>query len=139
MKNKLPITFAESKQKFAVSTFRLQQTKGNSIFRIHILKWRIFIYIFFYLYFYIYINIYAAVSNGKRKMETQAIFLNPFTVCSSWKRKFVLCPFENGLNRLNRLARLWQMGLISLVSLMAVTRAEWKLFATVTAGAGPGR
>jgi hypothetical protein len=46
-----------------------------------------------------------------RKKETQAIFLNPFTVCSSWKRKFIVCPFvdeesngrnllTNGLNRL---------------------------------------
>jgi hypothetical protein len=27
--------------------------------------------------------------------ETQAIFLNLFTVCSSCKRKFVVCPFVN--------------------------------------------
>ncbi len=36
---------------------------------------------------------YAAVLNGKRKTEGQAIFLNPFTVCSSCKPKFVVCPF----------------------------------------------
>jgi hypothetical protein len=47
-------------------------------------------------------------SNGKRK---QVIFLNPFTVCSLCKRKFVVCPFgdeetnrnypfANGLNGL---------------------------------------
>ncbi len=29
----------------------------------------------------------------KRKMETQAIFLYLFTVCSSGKCKFVICPF----------------------------------------------
>ncbi len=29
----------------------------------------------------------------KRKKEAQAIFLNPFTGCSSCKRKFVVCPF----------------------------------------------
>jgi hypothetical protein len=29
----------------------------------------------------------------KRKTETHEIFLNPFTVCSSCKRKFVVCPF----------------------------------------------
>ncbi len=38
------------------------------------------------------IYMYAAVSNGKRT-HTQAIFLNLFTVCSSCKRKFVICPF----------------------------------------------
>jgi hypothetical protein len=57
----------------------------------------------------------------KRKTETQAIFLKPFTVCSSYKHKFVFCPFVdketnwsypfknelNGLNGLNRLAHLW--------------------------------
>jgi hypothetical protein len=32
-------------------------------------------------------------SNGKRKTEDHAIFLNPSTVCSSCKRKFVVCPF----------------------------------------------
>jgi hypothetical protein len=34
-------------------------------------------------------------SNGKRKIEAQAIFLKPFTVCSSCNRKFVVCPFAN--------------------------------------------
>ncbi len=29
----------------------------------------------------------------KQKMEAQAIFLNPFTVRSLCKRKFVVCPF----------------------------------------------
>jgi hypothetical protein len=28
-----------------------------------------------------------------RIYEAQAIFFNPFTVCSSCKRKFVVCPF----------------------------------------------
>ncbi len=45
----------------------------------------------------------------KRKTEAQAIFLNPFTICSSCKQKFVVCPFvdedTNGrylyANRLN--------------------------------------
>ncbi len=56
---------------------------------------------------------YAAVSNRKRKTEAHAIFLNPFTVCSLGKRKFVICPFvyeetngiypfANGLNGLFR-------------------------------------
>ncbi len=58
--------------------------------------------------------IYAAVSNGKRKMEAQLIFLNKFSICSSCKQKFVVCPFvhkeTNGhypfANRLNGLAHL---------------------------------
>ncbi len=64
-----------------------------------------------------YEYIYPAISNEKCKMEAQAIFLNPFTVCSSCKRKlrkFVLYPFvykeTNGsytfANGLNRLAHL---------------------------------
>ncbi len=32
-------------------------------------------------------------SNRKRKTEAQAVFLNPFTICSSSKRKFVVRPF----------------------------------------------
>jgi hypothetical protein len=53
----------------------------------------------------------------KRKTEAQTIFLIPFTVCSSYKWKFVICPcldketsgyylFANGLNILNGLAHL---------------------------------
>ncbi len=52
--------------------------------------------------------------DGKR---VKAIFLDPFTVCSSCKRKFVVCPFvggktnrsypfANGINGLNGLAHL---------------------------------
>ncbi len=85
----------------------------------------IYIYIHIYIYsvhihlhnnihinIYIYIYIYNAVSNGKRK--PQAFFFNPFTVCSSHKRKFIVSPFAdeetngnypfpNELNRLNGL------------------------------------
>jgi hypothetical protein len=39
------------------------------------------------------IHRYAAVSNGKQKREAQAIFRNPFTVCSSCNWKFVVCLF----------------------------------------------
>ncbi len=50
----------------------------------------------------------------KTENGAQATFLNPFTVCSSCKRKFVLClfvyeetngsyPFSNGLNGLAHL------------------------------------
>ncbi len=53
----------------------------------------------------------------KRKTEVQAIFFNPFTVCSLCKRKFVVCPFideetngsnsvANELNGLNGLVHL---------------------------------
>ncbi len=37
--------------------------------------------------------LFAAVSNVKQKREAQMIFPNPFTVYSSYKRKFVVCPF----------------------------------------------
>jgi hypothetical protein len=51
----------------------------------------------------------------KCKMEARAIFINPFIVCSSCKRKFAVCLFAgeeingcfllaNGLNGLNGLA-----------------------------------
>jgi hypothetical protein len=58
----------------------------------------IYIYIHIYIHIYTYLQIYilyifAAVSNGKRNMEAQAIFLNLFTVCSSCKWKFVVRPF----------------------------------------------
>jgi hypothetical protein len=66
-------------------------------------------------------------SNEKWKTEVQVIVLNPFTLCSLCKWKFVICPFVyiqtkgsypfanrlsglNGLNRLdglNRLVHLW--------------------------------
>jgi hypothetical protein len=62
-------------------------------------------------YVYIYVYKYTTVSNGKWKTQGLVIFLNPFTVYSSCKRKFVVCPFvdeetkgshlvANGLNRL---------------------------------------
>jgi hypothetical protein len=51
----------------------------------------IYVSISIYLYLCIYMYIYAAVSHGKRKMEAQAIFLNPFTACSSCKWKLSVC------------------------------------------------
>jgi hypothetical protein len=74
----------------------------------------------FYVYLYIYIYIYMCC-RFKQKTEAKAIFLNPFTACSSCKRKFVVCPFvdkeTNGsyllANRLNRLAHLWMYGITS--------------------------
>ncbi len=39
------------------------------------------------------INSVIYTSNCKRKNETQAIFLNPFSVFSSRKRNFVVRPF----------------------------------------------
>ncbi len=81
------------------------------------------IYIYLSIYIYIYI-IYISLSTYvytvykfccfKRKMETQAIFLSPFNICSSCKLKFVICSFvykeTNGsypfASRLNGLALL---------------------------------
>ncbi len=123
--------FAAIKRKFAVSVFSFQQTNRNCRFLLVPLFVCVgvlgcvcvCVYLCLYLYFYLY----AAISNGKQKTEAQTIFLNPFTVCSSWKRKFVICPFldketnrwylfANGLNGLNGLAHLWKI---------CVNRAWW--------------
>jgi hypothetical protein len=81
-------------------------------------------------YTYIHISIYIYTKNGtiyinmciyctskrKRKTEAQVFFLNLFSVCSSCKLKFFVCPFvnvetnwrypiANGLNGLARLCR----------------------------------
>ncbi len=61
------------------------------------------------------IFIYMLRSNGKRKTEVQAIFLNPFTVCPLCKRTFIVHPFVEEetnksypfANRLNGLSHLW--------------------------------
>jgi hypothetical protein len=55
----------------------------SSVFCIHMLR----ICCLFNMY------IYATVSNRKRITKAQAIFLNPFTVNSLCKCKFVVCPF----------------------------------------------
>ncbi len=68
-----------------------------------------FIFVFVFIFIFI---LYAALSNWRWKTEAQAIVLNPFTICSSYKWKFVICtfvdeetngsyPFANGLNGLN--------------------------------------
>jgi hypothetical protein len=67
-----------------------------------------------YMKTYICIPWYAAVH---MKTEAQVNIHNPLTVCSSYKRKFVICPFidkethrsysfANELNGLNELAHL---------------------------------
>ncbi len=43
------------------------------------------------MYLYVYVHIYAAVSNENG--SPGKFFLNLFTVCSMWKRKFVVCLF----------------------------------------------
>jgi hypothetical protein len=107
------------------SVFRLQKINGSCRFPLVLFP---FIYISLYLYFYciyqyiyissIYVFIHTSLSiftvyiccRFKQKTEAQAIFLNPFSVCSLCKRKFVVCPFvyeetngnypfANGLNR----------------------------------------
>jgi hypothetical protein len=91
--------------------------------------YRIYKYTYLYISFYNYIYVYICCS-FKWKAEAQAIFLNPFTVCSSCKRIFVVCPFvdeetnwsylfTNRLNGLNGLAHLcvgvWWNQIISVV------------------------
>jgi hypothetical protein len=68
-----------------------------------------------YKYLYMYMLTFYE-TKIKWKMEVQEIFLNPFTICSLSKWKFIVCsivdketnrcyPFANGLNRLSHL--LW--------------------------------
>ncbi len=81
----------------------------------------VFIYIYIYIYTYIYIYIYSIFISYYFKQIIEsgspAIFLNPFTVCSSCKWKFFVGPFvdketngiysfANGLNTLNGLVDL---------------------------------
>ncbi len=56
------------------------------------------------MYVCMYVYIYAAVSNGN---VSQAIILNPFTICLSYKREFVVFPFlsEQKLSIANGLYR----------------------------------
>jgi hypothetical protein len=71
--NKLrsPFSFPAKKRKFAVSVFHLQQT---NIFRVYT------------------VPIYALPF--QTEMENGlGIFLYPFNICSSYKWKFVVCPF----------------------------------------------
>jgi hypothetical protein len=48
---------------------------------------------------HIFTYIYAAISNEKRRMDVQPIFLNLFTVCSSCRHKFVICLFIDLLTK----------------------------------------
>ncbi len=61
-----------------------------------------YIYIYIYIYIHIYVDIYGIYLYGyirlymlpfQRETEAQLIFLNPFTICTSCKQKFVVCPF----------------------------------------------
>jgi hypothetical protein len=94
------------------SVLRLQQTNGSCCFPL------VPIFVYIYMMKQQHIHIYThAFLNRKRKKEAQTIFLNPFTVCSPCKGKFVICPFvvketnrsnpcANGLYRLNGFAHL---------------------------------
>ncbi len=50
-------------------------------------------YIYTSTYMYLYLYLYNICCGFKRKTEAQAIFLNPFTVCSPCKWKFIVRPF----------------------------------------------
>jgi hypothetical protein len=122
-----PFSFAANKRKFSVLVcrkqtevfcFSLQQTNGSC--RFPLVPFSIYIYEYIYIemaaYTYIhmenrsiYICICCRFKNGKQR--PWAIFLNPFTICLSCKRKLVVCqfadektnrsyPWANGLNRL---------------------------------------
>jgi hypothetical protein len=105
--------FAAKKWKFAVYVFRLQQTNGSC--RFLLVPFSVCPYIRKQNYIYLY----AAASNGRLKVEAQAIFLKLLTTDSSCKKKFAICPFveeetnrsylfANELNGLNRLPYIWK-------------------------------
>ncbi len=108
------LLFADQGKPISVFHFRLQQTNGSLLLHISVcskqVKIAFFVSFIFRIYFYI-------CCRFKRKTEAQAIFLYPFTVCSSGKQKFVVCPivdeetkesylFGNGVNGL---AHLWSL------------------------------
>jgi hypothetical protein len=62
-------------------------------------------YLIWNIYIYKYIYIYMTPFQTETESEAQAIFQNPFTVCTSCKRKFVFCPFV--CEKINRVIR-WQ-------------------------------
>jgi hypothetical protein len=80
-----------------------------------------YIYTYICIYIYIYINIYI-YCRFRRKTEAPGDFLNPFTICSSCKQKFVVSPFVNEetnrrypfANKLNGLAHLCSFPIIGL-------------------------
>ncbi len=50
------------------------------------------------MYIYLYTNTYLYIMPFQIETEAQAYFFSPFTVCSSYKRKFVVCPFVDEEN-----------------------------------------
>jgi hypothetical protein len=113
--------FAENKRKFSVSVFPVCSNKRK--LPISICSISVYVYVLKGQHIYInkylckYVSIYICCS-FKRKPEAQAIFLNPFTVFSSCKWKFVVClfvyyetngscPFAHGLNGITHLGYLY--------------------------------
>ncbi len=92
--NKLPFFVSVCCKQMQVSHFRLPfaANKQKLLFLLVLLS----IYTVYQNSLYIYLYIYLLpISNFKQEMKIQAIFLNPFTVYSSCKREFVVCPFAD--------------------------------------------
>jgi ribosomal protein S10 len=53
------------------------------------------IYIHIHMHINLHIHIYMYILSFQMENGSQAFFLHPFTVCSSYKWKFVLCPFAD--------------------------------------------
>ncbi len=84
--------FAANQRKFAISI--------NSVFRIYIYIYIIYVGIFIYINFPFDIHMYHILifiyicCRFKWKMLAKAIFLNPFTICSSCKRNLSVCKTD---------------------------------------------
>jgi hypothetical protein len=136
------LSFADQGKQTSVCRFRQEQTNGKCRFQFFpffvCVGMCVFMYVYIYKYIYLYshLNFYATVSNVKRKMKAQAIFLNPFTVCSSCKRKLVffrsltkkqmevICLQSTTVNGLDGLS----VVIINLIVYIAVFPFLWKAF-----------
>jgi hypothetical protein len=106
------------KQQMSYTLYHLPTKEIKLPFSVYICKRKtepyIYIYIYVYVYIYIYIHIHVHIRTHyhihihihlhihkyvfcrfkrKQKTEAQAFFLNPSTVCPSYKRKVVIRPF----------------------------------------------
>jgi hypothetical protein len=94
------LSFADLWKQSSVFRFPLQQTNGSLPFPFSVCSKQTEVVIFlvsvFCIYIYgkqNYIYISCCFKQKTKKRPPQAIFLNPFTICSSCKCKFVVCLF----------------------------------------------
>jgi hypothetical protein len=121
LKHRLPFIICQPRKTKSVFCFCFQQSNGSLHF--HFLfaanKWKLTISIS---------SIFCLKNSRNMEIDTlrhqmengsQAVFLNLFIICSSCKRKFVVCPFVDkekkrklsDCNGQHRLSHLWSLSL----------------------------